>query len=67
MQRSTGIGTGAAAGGQVLGRPAARVAAGALAEKVLAGMFDCDIVAWVSDVGDIGSAVDEEDGSGEKR
>ncbi len=39
---------------------AARVAAGALADKVLASLFGSEIVAWVSDVADIGSTVDEE-------
>jgi len=37
---------------------AARVAAGAVAEKVLADLFGVSIVAWVSDVGAEGSDVD---------
>lgn len=38
---------------------AARVAAGALAEKWLREAYGVDIVAWVSDVGALGSTVDE--------
>ena len=37
---------------------AARVAAGAIAEKLLRDWYGIEIVAWVSDVGPIGSAVD---------
>lgn len=37
---------------------AARVACGAIAEKILEKWYGIEIVAWVSDVGDIGSDVD---------
>lgn len=37
---------------------AARVAAGTIAERVLAAWYGIEIVAWVSDVADIGSDVD---------